>query len=200
MKVVGLVGQSGTGKTTIAEHLQRRGAGRIDGDDIAHEVLRVDEGVRRAIRDRFGPRVLVDDEIDRSVLGEIVFSDPAELEVLNGIVHPAIIRVLTERLEAFEKGGADLVVIDAALLLEVPLPFDIDLMIALRCRRAEQTRRLRAKSGASEKEIGARLDSQAHIEKSFGRADVVVNTERPKADLLSEIDRIIKALLDHGPS
>ncbi len=75
-------------------------------------------------------------------------------------------------------------------------PFDIDLIIALRCRREERTRRLRAKGGATEEEINARLDSQVHLEGSFARADVVVDTDRPVAEMLSEIDRIVEVLLD----
>jgi dephospho-CoA kinase len=195
MRIVGLVGQSGTGKTTVAEHLEGNGAGRIDADRIVHDLLRTDDSVRRAIRERFGAEVFSGEEVDRGALGRIVFSDPESLEALNGIVHPAVIDACAAQLKAFEARGTDLVVLDAALLLEVPLPFEVDLVIALRCPRDEQMRRLRAVGGRSDAELAARLDAQARVETSLERADVVVDTDRPKDEVLNEIDRIVRILL-----
>lgn len=195
MKIIGLVGQSGTGKTTIARHLERRGAGHIGADGIVHNVLEHDESVRKAIGASFGQRVLVAGEVDRAALGRVVFSDSDALDTLNGIVHPPVIAAIAERVKHFETAGASLVVIDAALLLEVSLPFHIDLMIALRCDREEQLRRLVADGGRSLSELEARLDSQAHIEQAFERADVIIDTRRPETTILSEVDQIIEMLL-----
>lgn len=196
VKTVGLVGQSGTGKSMIAAHLVDKGAGHIDADEVAHMVLRTNDAARKRIRKRFGPEVFIGKDIDRRALGRVVFGDPEALKELNGIVHPAIIEACVERLDEFKSAGVELVVIDAALLLEVPLPFEVDLMIALRCDREEQVRRLVAVGGV-EKDIEARLDSQDHLEEAFDRADVVIDTRKPKKAVLSEIDGIIKVLLDH---
>jgi dephospho-CoA kinase len=196
MKVVGLVGESGTGKTTIAEHLEKKGGGRIDADAIVHQILKDDEEVKSAIRKRFGDGVFRGDEIDRLMLGKIVFSDKEALVDLNRIVHPVVMSACARRLKELAAEGCDYVVVDAALLLEVPLSFDIDLMIALRASRDKQVRRLRAKGGRSDAEIAARLDSQKHIAKSFDRADVVVDANRPKAAVLAEVDQIIRILLN----
>jgi len=195
MRILGLVGQSGTGKTTVAEHLERNGAGRIDADSIVHDVLKEDSAVRRAVRERFGTDVFSGGEIDRGVLGRLVFSDPESLEALNRIVHPPVIDACVAQLRAFEASGTDLVVLDAALLLEVPLPFEVDLVIGLRCSRDEQMRRLRAVGGRSDEDLSARLDAQAHVEASLDRADVVVDTGGPKEAVFDEIDRIIRILL-----
>jgi len=197
MKVVGLVGQSGTGKTMIAKHLVARGAGHIDADQIAHQVLGTNDEVREGIRERFGDKMFVDGHIDRRALGRMVFADVEALQALNRIVHPAIIDECVARLNQLEKAGLDLVVIDAALLLEVAIPVKIDLMIALRCGRKEQLRRLVAQGERSQEEIAARLDTQSRIEESFDRADVILNTARTKTEVLDEIDRTIKVLLDH---
>lgn len=195
MKIVGLVGGSGTGKSTIAEHLEHRGAGHIDADAIAHAVLRSNESVRRRIKARFGARVFVGDDIDRIALGKLVFEDPGLLQALNSITHPAIIEACVEHLDELREAGKSLVVIDAALLLDVPVPFKIDLMIALRCGREERLRRLAGRGDATDEQIRARLDNQSHIEKSFYRADVVVDTEKPKDEVLKKIDRLIGFLL-----
>jgi len=194
MKIVGIVGQSGTGKTTIACHLEDRGAGRIDADRIVHDILEHDESVRKAVAASFGQGVVVEGRVDRAALGRVVFSDSDALDTLNGIVHPPVIAAIVDRVKDFGRKGVSLVVIDAALLLEVSLPIEIDLIIALRCDRDEQLRRLVA-AGRSSKELEARLDSQAHIEKSFDRADVVIDTNRPETTVLTEIDQIIDMLL-----
>ena len=195
MKIIGLVGQSGTGKTAVAGHLEKNGAGRIDADRIVHNILEADHGVREAIRERFGPDVFSGDAIDRGALGRVVFADAEALEALNQIVHPVVIDRCVKKLRKLEASGVDLVVLDAALLLEVALPFEIDLVIALRCGRDEQMTRLRAMGGRSDEELAARLDAQAHIEKSFDRADVVVDTSGAKDAVFADIDRIIRILL-----
>jgi dephospho-CoA kinase len=196
MKIVGLVGESGTGKTTIAKYLERKGAGRIDADAIVHEILANDQAVQGEIRDRFGERVFRDGAVDRAELAKIVFADAGDLEALNGIIHPAVIEAIVARAKALEVSGCDYIVIDAALLLEVPLPLKIDLMLALRATREEQTKRLRALGGRSDAEIAARLDRQRHLEKSFDRADIVVDTNRPKDVVFAEVSGIINMLLD----
>jgi dephospho-CoA kinase len=195
MKVVGLVGESGTGKTTIAVHLERQGAGRIDADTLAHTLLGDDQEILRRVREYFGDDVLTAGEIDRKKLGAVVFSDPDGLEALNQIVHPAVIEECAQRVETFREAGFELVVVDAALLLEVELPFVVDLTVALRASREEQTRRLLAKGGVTRAEVAVRLDSQAHLEKSFYRADVVLDTNRPLPLVLDEIDALVQVLL-----
>ncbi len=199
MKVVGLAGESGTGKSTIAAHLEHNGATHIDADAVGHELLEGDREVGRAIRDRIGPDVFDGDCVDRAALSRVVFGDAEALSALNAIIHPAIVRVCEQRISELAKQGVGLVVIDAALLLEVPLPFEVDLMIALRCSREEQLRRLQAKGGFSREQIETRLANQAAIQESFSRADVVVDTDRPKPVVLSEVERLIGFLLDETP-
>ncbi len=198
MKVIGLVGESGTGKTTIAVHLEARGAGRIDADSLAHAALRDDPFVGRMIRERFGGDVFTGGEVDRKRLGTVVFHDLNALEALNQIVHPVVLEGCRRQLEVFRKAELELAVVDGALLLEVEVPFNMDLVIALRSSRDEQMRRLVAKGGASPAEVTVRLDNQAHLEKSFYRADVVLDTNKPLSLVLSEIDDLVRALLEDG--
>ncbi|MFQ5510536.1 MAG: dephospho-CoA kinase [Candidatus Krumholzibacteriia bacterium] len=196
MKIIGLAGESGTGKSTIAEHLRGRGASHIDADRVGHDLLENDPDVRRRLRATIGERVFEGDAIDRAALSSFVFREAAALATLNSIIHPAIVRECERRIEELARQGADMAVIDAALLLEVTLPFRVDLMIALSCSRDEQLRRLQAKGGFSREQLEARLSSQADLQKSFYRADVVLDTDRPKAVVLSEVERLIDFLLD----
>lgn len=198
MTIIGLVGGSGTGKTTIAAHLVARGAVHVDADRIAHDLLVNNEGVVRAVEERFGPGVFTGGSVDRKKLGRVVFGDRGALEDLNSIIHPAVMEVCRQRILEIESAGVVLVVVDAALLLEVAVPFEIDLVIALRATRGEQERRLLEKGGATREEIIARLDNQARLGESFGKADVVVDTAKPLPAVLAEIDRVMDELLAGG--
>lgn len=198
MKVIGLAGGSGTGKSTIAAHLVERGAARIDADRVAHDVLREDEGVVSAIRERFGDGVFTEDLVDRRKLGTIVFSDGKALEALNAIVHPAVAEICRLKLLEFGEADVEVVVVDAALLLEVEVPFEFDLVISLRVSREEQMRRLLAKGGATRSEISARLDSQSRLERSLHKADVVLDTTNPLPLVLAEVDRVVDRLFSSG--
>jgi dephospho-CoA kinase len=114
---------------------------------------------------------------------------------LNDIVHPAIRRECGVRVEELREKGVPFVVIDGALLLDSRMPFAWDLLIALDCDEEEQVARLMAKGGRTEREVRARLASQGGIRKSFGKADVVVDTKRRKEVVLAEIDALIDELL-----
>ena len=191
MKVIGLVGESGTGKSTVAAHLVNRGAGLIDADRIAHEVLGDDPQVVRSVRDRFGDGVFTDGSVDRAKLAFVVFNDRDALVALGEILHPQVLERCRRKLSEFESRGVDLVVVDAALLLEVDVPFKLDFVVALRASRDVQVARLLSKGGANREEIIARLESQSNLERSFERADVVIDAARPLAVVLAEVDRVV---------
>ena len=190
MQIIGLAGGSGTGKTTIAEHLAARGARHIDTDRIGHRLLD-DPQVSAALVSAFGAEILIDGAVDRHRLAQMVFDDPSRLQQLNSIIHPRIVDECARLVAQYEEEGADLVVVDAALLLDVPMSFKIDMTIALTADHEERVRRLLS-MGHTREQIEARLRNQQHIEATFDRADVVVDAGRPKEVVFAEIDRLIE--------
>jgi dephospho-CoA kinase len=197
MKIVGLAGESGTGKTTIARHITGNGGVHIDADRVGHELLDADAAVIAAVLELAGDGVLNEQgRIDRKRLGAAVFADPGLLQRYNAIIHPAIRRRCGELVEAARAKGVTLVVVDAALLLDSDMPFGFDLMVALRASGDTQMRRLVARGDRTEVEARARLARQGHIEKSFYKADVVVDTDRDLPEVLAEIDRRVAPLLN----
>src|SRR5947209_15424773 len=119
MKVVGLTGGIGTGKSTVAGMLRRLGATVIDADEATRAVqARGTEGLRR-LAEEFGPDILTGDgDLDRARLADIAFADPAARERLNGIVHPLVRQWMGERLREAAERGDPLVVMDIPLLFE----------------------------------------------------------------------------------
>ncbi|MCI0453257.1 MAG: dephospho-CoA kinase [Candidatus Latescibacteria bacterium] len=198
--VMGIAGASGSGKSTVAAHLaQRFGGVHVDGDRVAHDVLSGDASVIARIRDAFGGEVFdASSRIDRRRLGRVAFGDPAALTTLNAIVHPAVVARCAEAVVRARVDGAPLVVVDAALILEVPMPFGLDLTIALTCDRAVRMRRLLGKGGWSEDEVHARLDRQEGMEKHFYKADAVVDTGRELSAVLADVDARVEAAMARG--
>ncbi len=199
MKIVGLTGGSGTGKSTVARHLARRpGTVVVDADALGHAVLE-DAAVRRRVREAFGDDVFdVAGRVDRARLGARVFSDARVRRRLEAIVHPEIVRRTVEAVEAARRAGARLVVVDAALLLEVDLPLRFDLVLALRAPRDVCRRRLLERDDRSPEAVERRLDAQRELEKSFVRADAIVDTDRALPDVLAEVDRRVDGLFSEG--
>ena len=118
MKVIGLCGGIGAGKSTVATLLAERGAVVIDVDTLGRHVLTLRE-VRDAVTAEFGDSVLrPDGTVDRGVLAEVVFSSKGRLADLEAISHPAINREILRRLDALAEDPPDLVVLDMAVLVE----------------------------------------------------------------------------------
>jgi dephospho-CoA kinase len=198
MIVIGIAGGSGTGKSTIASHLaQRFGGVHIDADRVAHAILADDPDVVARIRTEIGPDVFdAEGRIDRRALGRRVFGDPVLLARLNAIVHPVVMERCAVAVREARASGAAVAAVDAALLLDVPMPFRVDLLIALTGDRETRFRRIMAKGGWSEAEVRARLDRQDGLEKHFYKADVVIDTGRDLATVLRDIDARVATVMD----
>ena len=119
MLVIGLTGGIGTGKSEAARHMVSLGATLIDADLVGHEAYQPHAEAWRQVVGAFGEGILQPNgEIDRRSLGAIVFSDPEQLARLNGIMHPLMARMVQERIDGLRADGADVVVVEAALLYE----------------------------------------------------------------------------------
>src|SRR5215470_17799432 len=118
--IVGLVGRAGSGKTTVARALAEEGATVIEADAIGHQVTDGDPEVRQALQREYGPEVyLADGALDRARVAAKVFADSSARARLNDLVHPRILQVIEQRLNALRAAGSrGLVVIDAALMLQ----------------------------------------------------------------------------------
>ena len=109
MKVIGLTGGIGSGKSTVTRFLAELGAVIIDADRVGHEALKSDE-VRREVVAVFGRQVLTPDgDIDRKKLGEVVFGDAESLSWLNQIMHPGMYEIVKAQIEEYRQQGVDVV-------------------------------------------------------------------------------------------
>jgi dephospho-CoA kinase len=185
--VVGLTGGIGSGKSTVSEGLAERGAVVIDADAIVRELQAPGGAVLAAMVERFGPEILRSDgNLDRQRVADRVFADPAELEALNAIVHPAVGEEIRRRLE--EQRGTDrVVVLDIPLLVERSgyetagtIVVDVDPEIAVA--------RLVADRGFTEPDARARIANQASRADRLAVADFVISNDGSMDDLHRQID------------
>jgi dephospho-CoA kinase len=189
VKLVGLTGGIGAGKSTVSDLLRRKGAVLVDADQITRELQQPGQPVLGAIVDRFGTDVLAPDgTLDRPALASIVFADPDALAALNGIVHPAVGAEIARRVEA-ERGTDHVVVLDIPLLVEsgreglagiVVVDVDPDVAVA----------RLVAGRGFSEEDARARIANQASREERTAKADQVIDNSGDLDALARRVDEV----------
>jgi dephospho-CoA kinase len=188
---VGLTGGIACGKSHVLRRMARAGFHVLDLDRVAHEVMAPGGSAYADVVAAFGPSVLAPDRtIDRKALGARVFTDAEARARLNALVHP---RVREE--EARQVAGmasAEILVVDAALLVEAGVHLRFDRLVVVDCPPGEQLRRLRLRDGLGEDEARARLGAQMPGEEKRQFAHLVLDA----SGSLEETDRGIDALLE----
>jgi len=199
MKVVGLTGGIGSGKSTVSQFLAELGAVVIDADKVGHELFKPETGAWREVVAAFGPEILTSNgEVDRKKLGEIVFANPQALARLNEIMHPRIYDMVKAEIEKYRRQGVGVVVLEAPLLLEASgrsLVDEVDEVWVTVAPESTVLKRLKKKLGLSEPESLARVRSQLSSEEKIKQADVVIDTNCSLNELRAKVKELWQKLL-----
>jgi len=188
MKVIGLTGSICSGKSTIAKFLAQMGAAVINADEIGHEAYEPHCETWQQVVDAFGKQMLTTGgEIDRKKLGEIVFKDPEALKRLNGIMHPGMHRVAEKRIEKLKREGAEVIVLEAPLLVEANWLDLVDEVWVAKASEANALERCAERSGLSEAEAKARMASQLSPAEKAKHADVLIDTNVSLAQVEAKV-------------
>ena len=178
MKVIGLTGGIGSGKSTVSQFLAELGAVIIDADRVGHEAFKPDTELWREVVAAFGRQVLTPNgDIDRKKLGKIVFGNAELLSRLNQIMHPRMYDMVKIQLEEYRRRGVEVVVLEAPLLLEAGWTSLVDEVWVTVASESTVLKRLQERVGLSKEESLARIRSQLSSEERIKRADVVINTD-----------------------
>ncbi len=195
MKVIGLTGGIGSGKSTVSQFLAELDAVIIDADKVGHEAFKPDTEIWREVVAAFGEQILTPNgDIDRSKLGEMVFGNPESLSRLNQIMHPRMYEIVKAQIEDYLQQGADVVVLEAPLLVEAGWTSLVDEVWVAVASEATVLRRLKKKSGLSETESLARIRSQLPSEERIRRADMVINTDCRLDELKAKVKELWQEL------
>lgn len=191
MRVVGLIGGIGSGKSEASKILASMGAEVIDADKVGHAIYEPDTEGFRGVVEAFGEEVVGGDgKIDRKKLGARVFSEPGQLERLNGIVHPLIRGEIERRLEALRGGSTELAVVEAAILLEAGWRPLVDEVWVVSASIETVRQRLAAGRGMSADEVDARVAKQMPDVERRQAADVVIENDGTPEDLRACLTRL----------
>ena len=178
MKIIGLTGGIGSGKSTVSRFLTELGAVVIDADKIGHEVFQPGTEAWREVVATFGERILTPGgDIDREKLAELVFDNPGSLARLNRIMHPRIAARIKTKIAEYHRQGAAVAVIEAPLLVEAGWTQIADEVWVTVAPESTVLKRLQERGGLSEAKSLARIRSQLPSEERIKHADVVINTD-----------------------
>ena len=188
MKIIGLTGGIGSGKSTVSASMAELGAVIIDADKLGHEALKPDTKVWHEIVSAFSRQVVsTNGTINREKLGAIVFSNTEARARLNQIMHPRIYDMVETQLKKYRRQGADIVVLEVPLLLEAGWASLVDEIWITTASETTILKRLKERRKLSEYESLARLRSQLPLGKRLEQADVVIDTEGTLEELKVKI-------------
>jgi len=196
MFLVGLTGNIGSGKSTVAQLLSERGATIIDADVLARRAVEQGTEGFRAIVERWGTSILAPDgTIDRSALRRIVFGNQAELEQLNAIVHPEVERMRAALVEQARQRGDRLVVCDIPLLFERRMTEEFDRIVLVDAPRPVRLERLVRERGLRETEAMNVIVAQMPAELKRARANFVIDNDSTLTQLDARVAEVWSALV-----
>lgn len=190
--VIGVTGNFGSGKTTVANILRACAATVIDADRISRRFLAYGTPTYRRIIRIFGRKILKKDRtIDRAKLAALVFRNKKMLDKLNRLIHPQVIRMIKGKIRSAK---SSMIVLDAPLLIEAGLKEMVDKLIVVKISRKEQIRRLRAKTGLGKKEILQRIKAQLAQSKKARLADFIIDNNATIAQTKKQVEEIRRSL------
>ncbi|MEE8443211.1 MAG: dephospho-CoA kinase [Dehalococcoidia bacterium] len=188
MRVIGLTGGIGSGKSEVSRMLQASGAEIIDADRIGHQAYQPHTETWEAVIAAFGKQILQPDgEVDRKKLGTIVFADPDALARLNAIMHPRMYRMIDERLEGLREQGAEVAVVEAAILIEAGWTPLVDEIWVTQSEEDVVVGRVHQRNGLPEEEIRRRIRSQLGREERASYATEVIENNNGLEELRQRV-------------
>lgn len=203
MKLIGITGGIGTGKSTVAEILRTRGWTVYSSDRTAKEVMASDPEVRNELAALLGTDALVEGGVNTGVIASQVFGPTPKhaemLQKLDQIVHPRVLERHLEALEEERSKGTPLVAIESALLYEVGLEDGFDWVVVVDCPDELRIPRVMERAQLSEDEVRFRIDQQMPMQEKRNAADFVIENVGSLEDLTKAtmtIATIVEALPD----
>ena len=195
--LIGLTGGIASGKSTVIQYLRYQGYPVIDADKLGHKVLEPGNPGYSKVVEKFGAGILNKDKsVNRLILGGIVFSDPSKLQALNEISHPLIAEMVMKEFESIvsDDSKKKIVFLEAALLIEANWYNMCHHIWVITLETREAIRRLQKRDGLSESEARSRLESQLSIKERLAYADVVLDNNGSRKDLISQTQQALEGI------
>ncbi len=190
MKLIGLTGGAGSGKSTVAAMFGELGAAIVDADEATHAVYAPGTDGFDAVIDEFGAEYVRDGVIDRGKLGTFVFEHPDALRRLNAIVHPRVRQWMADRTAQVVEEGAEVVIQDVPLLFENRLQGLFSSTVLVYATPETQVRRLVQQRGLTSDRALKILTAQMPIDEKRSLAGFVIDNEGTRDETRDQVEEV----------
>ncbi|MEC3792757.1 dephospho-CoA kinase, partial [Clostridioides difficile] len=175
MLILGLTGGIGCGKSSLSNIFRNLNIPIVDADIISRKIFE-DKLLLEKVFVHFGQSIKNDDgTLNRKALGKIVFSDEEKLKELNNLTHPRIREKIISEIEKLRKKGENIVVLDAAILVESGFLDMVDKLLVVTCKQEVQISRIQKRDNCSEQEALSRINSQMSQEEKSKYGDYIID-------------------------
>ena len=190
--ILGLTGGIASGKSTADIFFREKHIPVIDCDQIAHDILNVGNKGYELVRKQFGLQIINEDQsINRSVLGQIVFNDTKQLDILNKITHPLIFKEIQAKIALNKVAKKPLIIVDAPVLFEANCQKYCDCTLLIAIPESLQLKRLMLRDHLSKDAALKRIRSQMSLSQKEKLADFVINNVGTKQDLKYQLEQLL---------
>lgn len=195
MKLIGLTGGIGSGKSTVAQLLVEQGWALVDADRIARDIVEPGQPALAELAEAFGEDILrADGSLDRGLLASRAFASREKTDLLNSITHPRIHEETQARFAAARRAGEEFVVYDMPLLVDNVLHKDMDATIVVDVDMEERVRRLVEFRGLEEDDARRRIAAQIPDDVRRAAADVLIDNNGPREALDAQVAAAVEEL------
>ena len=195
MKLIGLTGGIGSGKSTVAAMLKEHGFPIVDADRIAREIVEPGQPALQELAAEFGDDILnADGALDRSLLASRAFVDEEATRTLNEITHPRINERTQELFDEARENGAEAVIYDMPLLIDKGLHTDMDATIVVHTDEHLRIERLTTKRGLDSDDVRRRINAQIDDETRKAAADILIDNNGGEDELRPQITAAVKKI------
>ena len=192
MKVIGLTGGIGSGKSTVSNYLKDKKYLVIDADLIAREITEPGGKILDRLTEAFGKQFLDEEgRLKRQELGNYVFGDKEREKQLNDITHEEIIEEIKVRLHQAYNEGVKVAFLDIPLLFEVGMDTWCDDTWLTTCEEDVRIKRIMMRDGIDEEQVRERIESQMNDEKKHAKAGKILYNSGSKEELYQEIEELL---------
>jgi dephospho-CoA kinase len=202
LRVWGLTGGIGAGKSVVARTWRALGIPVVDADQVSRDQMLPGGSAFAAVVAQFGPGIVAaDGQVDRTALADIVFRDPAQRQRLEALTHGEVLREVGRRLDVLAQAGCGLAVVEAALIVEAGLRNDLDGLVAVLAPVDDRVRRVVARDSMDESAVRARMAAQVTDTQRRATATTVLENDG-ELDALRHKARAIAIgmVLEGGPT